>query len=197
MLTKTRVYLRRAVFRMYRRLKHPRHLKKRPVMRWFARHFLDQAVWRPCQATFAGGVAVGCFVGMQLIPGQMPLAVVLSALFRVNIPVAVVVSWLSNPLTFAPIGYAELQFGRWLMSLMSGKFEAMMEVANEDVRRGLQAAQEMYLGGVVSGLLLAPVGYAASWFGWTGIAKLLHIPAHRPPRVKPPTATAAQPPAVK
>ncbi len=180
MLEKTRWHLRRAVFRTYRYFKHPRRLKTNRAMRWFARHFLDKHVWRPCQGTFAGGAAIGVFVSAQLIPGQIALGVILAALFRVNIPTVIILSWLSNPVTFAPIGLVEKQFGDWLLVLFGDPAGALIErIQNADVARGVRFAQSMYLGGLIGGLLAMPVAYALAWFSWTGVARLLRLPLHR------------------
>ena len=177
MLDKTRWYIRRAVFRTYRYLKHPRRLKSSPAMRWFARHFLDKRVWRPCQATFAGGWAVGFFVCAQIMPGQLPLGIILAAIFRVNIPTVVVVAWLSNPVTFAPIGLAEKAFGDWLLGIFGDPLnDTFQRIANPDVEKGVRFAQSMFLGGIVGGILSTPIGYALGWLSWTGVAKLLRIP---------------------
>ncbi len=202
-MEKTRWHLRKAIFRTYRYLKHPRRLKASPLMRWFARHFLDKHVWRPTQSTFAGGCAIGTFVSAQIIPAQMPLSILLAALFRVNIPVAVVISWFSNPLTFVPIGLLEKEIGDWLLSLFGNPADALLErIQNPDLAKGARIAQSMYLGGVVGGLLLMPVAYVIAWFSWSGISKLLHIPKrlhlrkpHRTPDSEPkPRSEDAPPP---
>jgi uncharacterized protein (DUF2062 family) len=214
MLDKARWYIRRSVFRTYRYLKHPRRLKASPAMRWFARHFLDKRVWRPCQATFAGGWAVGFFVSAQIIPGQLPLGIILAAIFRVNIPTVIVVSWLSNPVTFAPIAYAERVFGDWLLPYLGETVGRLLEAMTIQVihfvewlntmlpswgripmaEKGVRFAQSMFLGGILGGILAAPVGYALGWLSWTGVAKLLRLPLtkrlhlkrHLVPRPAPP-----------
>lgn len=149
-------------------------------MRWFARHFLDHQVWRPTQATFAGGAAIGVFVSAQLMPGQILLGIILAALFRVNIPLVIVLSWISNPLTFFPIGVFEKEVGDWVLAWI-GDSTPIDELHDgmPGTKRGLLIARSMYLGGVVSGLIGAPIAYAVGWFGWTGIARLLRIPLDR------------------
>jgi uncharacterized protein (DUF2062 family) len=196
MLDKTRWYIRRAVFRTYRYLKHPRRLKASPLMRWFARHFLDKRVWRPCQATFAGGWAVGFFVCAQIMPGQLPLGIILAAIFRVNIPTVIVVAWLSNPVTFAPIAYAEKVFGDWLLPYLGETVGHLVEGMTLKIiqfvdglntalpswgripmaEKGARFVQSMLLGGLIGGILAAPIGYALGWMSWTGVAKLLRLP---------------------
>ena len=190
MLEKTRWYLRRALFRSYRYFKHPRRLKTNRLMRWFARHFLDKTVWRPCQATFAGGAAIGVLMSAQLIPGQMPLAVILAALFRVNIPTAVALTWLSNPVTFAPIGYVEKQFGEWLLAVLGNPVGPLIErIQDPELERGVRFAQAMYLGGLIGGLVAVPLSYGLAWVSWSGVARLLRLPLHKRlilKRAKPP-----------
>ncbi len=177
MLEKTRWYLRKWFFYSYRYLKHPRRLKNSPLLRWFARYFLDKHVWRPTQSTFAGGMAIGTFITIQLIPGQLPLGVLVAAIFRVNIPTVVVLCWLSNPFTFVPIGMAEKQFGDWLLSQFDNPTDFLLErIRNPEIAKGARIAQSMYLGGIVGGLLLMPIIYLVSWFSWSGVARLLRIP---------------------
>jgi uncharacterized protein (DUF2062 family) len=167
-------YFRRSLFRTYRFLKHPRKLKKSPIMRWFARHFLDKRVWRPTQHTLAGGMAVGMFVTMQLLPIQMATAVVLAAIFRVNIPVAVALSWVSNPLTVPFLAVMEYKVGRWLLALYarvpSTPFPKHLPESLADMWLALREhAPVMLIGGLVLGALVAPVSYAISYLTWSGI----------------------------
>lgn len=82
MLDLARGYFRKSVFKTYRFLKHPRRLKGNALLRWFSRHFLNKRVWKPTQHTFAGGMAVGFFVTLQLFPTT--LGPVARAYFRLN-----------------------------------------------------------------------------------------------------------------
>jgi hypothetical protein len=196
MLDRTRWHLRKAVFRTYRYFKHPRRLKNNAIMRWFARHFLDKRVWRPCQQTFAGGCAIGFCVSAQLIPGQIALGVILAAIFRVNIPTVVILTWISNPFTFAPIGLAEKAFGDWALAFVGDPFEHVIDrIKNPDIASGVRFAQSMYFGGVLLGLLSSVVGYALGWVSWTAVARLLHLPLHRRLHLRPAAGGPGTPPA--
>lgn len=164
-------YFRRSVFKTYRFLKHPRKLKASPTMRWFARHFLDKRVWKPTQHTFAGGMAVGMFVTVQLLPIQMPTAAILAAVFRVNIPIAIALCWLSNPATLVPIGALENWIGTWLMQRFGDPTAAAATIieGHETLSRGIQFAKAMFLGGVFFGGALAPVSYVLSYVIWGAV----------------------------
>ncbi len=171
MLDLARGYFRKTVFKTYRFLKHPRRLKNSRALRWFSLHFLNKRVWRPTQHTFAGGMAVGCFVTLQLIPGQMPLAILLAGAFRVNIPIALAVCWLSNPVTYVPIGMVEKQIGEWFLSLVGDPMAHWIAtVENEKVAKGLAYARNLYAGGLLAGVLLVPASYMITYALWSLVA---------------------------
>lgn len=169
-------WFRRSVFKTYRFFKHPRKLKTRPLMRWFARHFLDKRVWRPTQHTFAGGMAVGMFITLQLLPIQMPSAAILAAVFRVNIPIAIVMCWLSNPVTMAALVPLEYEVGKWALALITRvPSTPFPDRFPEDMAEMWLALREhapvMLFGGVVLGALLAPVSYILSYGIWGGLER--------------------------
>lgn len=180
MLDLARGYFRKSVFKTYRYLKHPRRLKKNALLRWFSRHFLNKRVWKPTRHTFAGGMAVGCFVTVQLFPGQMPLAIILAAAFRVNIPIALAVCWLSNPATFVPIGMAEKQIGEWLLGVVGDPSAAWLaSLENQNLARGLAYARYMYTGGLVAGTILTPISYVLTYALWSLVARFSRRPGRQ------------------
>ena len=68
-------------------------------------------LWHLNRKSVAGGVAVGLFCGLVPGPLQMLSAAVMSILFRVNLPVAVILTWYTNPLTIVPLYYAAYKLG--------------------------------------------------------------------------------------
>lgn len=182
-------HYRRLVLRFYRRFRHPRVLKKSRLMSWFSRHFLDKTVWKPTRHTFAGGLAVGLFVMMLVIPGQMPLAVFIAALLRLNIPIAIVACWITNPVTMAPVAWWEIEFGNWFLRATGlgnppplgwEELKNMIELISSwstfwDFFAKLKPwVASLYLGGVMLGAILAPVGYVLSYLLWDVALTLTH-----------------------
>lgn len=177
-------YFRRTLFKTYRFLKHPRKLKRRPAMRWFALHFLDKSVWKPSRHTLAGGVAVGLFVSVQLLPIQMPTAVLLAALFRVNIPIALVMCWLSNPLTVPALIPLEYQMGKWVLAWVSEVPRTPFPTHLPDTIAGMWLAMKehapvMLFGGVVLGGILTPLSYACTYLLWNSLERWTRHRKHR------------------
>ena len=54
---------------------------------------------------------VGLFVAFIPIPGQMPVAALVALLVRCNLPLAVGLVWLTNPVTMPPLFYMAYRVG--------------------------------------------------------------------------------------
>src|SRR3954471_12439277 len=74
-------------------------------------------LWHLHRRSVAGGVAVGMFAG--LIPGSNPVqftvAALLAVLFRVNLPIAMIVTLYSNPFTIVPLYYLAFKLGQLVL----------------------------------------------------------------------------------
>jgi len=69
-----------------------------PVMHWLA----DPNLWHLNRRSVSGGVAVGMFMAFVPIPFQMLFSAIIAVFLRVNLPLAVALVWLTNPVTIPP-----------------------------------------------------------------------------------------------
>ncbi len=74
---------------------------------WLKHHNL----WHLHRRSVAGGVAIGLFAGLIPGPLQMLTAVILAIIFRVNLPVAALTTFYTNPLTIVPLYYVAYRYG--------------------------------------------------------------------------------------
>jgi uncharacterized protein (DUF2062 family) len=68
-------------------------------------------LWHLHRRSVAGGAAVGLFCGLVPGPLQMLSAALLAVILRVNLPVAVVLTWYTNPFTIVPLYYLAYKLG--------------------------------------------------------------------------------------
>lgn len=66
---------------------------------------------------------VGLFIAFLPIPGQVPLAAFAAVLFRCNLPIAITLVWISNPLTFPIIFLGTYILGARVLQLPPRKFD--------------------------------------------------------------------------
>lgn len=78
---------------------------------WFGPWLQHHNLWHLNRPSVAGGVAVGLFSGLVPGPLQILTGVILSILFRVNLPVAALMTLYTNPLTIVPLYYLAYRYG--------------------------------------------------------------------------------------
>ncbi len=113
----------------------------------------------------AGGMAIGVFVAFLPIPLQMLLAAVLAILVRVNLILAVVLVWVSNPLTIGPMLFSSYWLGA---SLLGTELE---EVPYENALQWFlnnldQVWQPLLLGAVILGTASGVMTYFVVLYLW-------------------------------
>lgn len=79
--------------------------------RWLAPWLGEVKLWQWSRRGVALGVAIGIFFSMITPIAQIPASVAVSVLLRANIPAAMASTFISNPVTFAPIYYLAYRTG--------------------------------------------------------------------------------------
>lgn len=77
-------------------------------------YFFDPMLWHFSRRSVARGVAIGLFLAFVPLPMQMLLAVLVAILWRANLPIAVALTWITNPITFVPLNYFIFLVGCWV-----------------------------------------------------------------------------------
>jgi uncharacterized protein (DUF2062 family) len=78
-------------------------------------YLFNPLLWRINRHSIARGVAIGLFLAFVPLPIQMLLAALLAILFSANLPIAVALTWITNPFTFLPINYFIYKVGQRLL----------------------------------------------------------------------------------
>lgn len=72
-------------------------------------------LWTLSRRSVANAVSVGLFSALLPIPMQMALAAAGAYWWRANLPLAVSLVWITNPLTMPLIYYGNYRVGAWLL----------------------------------------------------------------------------------
>ncbi|MDY0136391.1 MAG: DUF2062 domain-containing protein [Thiomicrospira sp.] len=86
--------------------------------RWLNEKFpglKNKDLWRGERHTFSKAGFIGAFCAFIPIPLQMPLAAIVAYYTRANIPLAVALAWITNPVTMWPIWSFGYFVGAWLL----------------------------------------------------------------------------------
>lgn len=96
-------------------LPSPEKLRENRVIGWFAPFLADPRLWQMNRGALTRAVYIGVLCAFFPLPGQMPLAVIGALLFRANIPMAVALTWITNPLTTIPVFWFAYSVGAFLI----------------------------------------------------------------------------------
>jgi uncharacterized protein (DUF2062 family) len=168
---------------------HPTHLREHRHLRWAGPWLAHHNLWHINRYSVAGGVAAGMIGGLIPLPLQMVVAAILALIFRVNLPVAVATTLLSNPLTWPFIFVIAIAIGELFTG--RGKIDQVTEFQFDWGQQPLSAlvpaiwdwllglGWAFVIGDLILAAMLAVLGYFAVHLFWR-----LHLLAYLRRRAK-------------
>lgn len=106
---------------------------------------------------------MGIFCALVPLPIQMLLSAGLSILFRVNLPLAVSLTWVTNPFTMAPIIYLSYKIGTFLLGMPPVHIDFSSEGLTEIIKTSWQP---FLVGTFVLAIILALLSYVTVHLIW-------------------------------
>ena len=146
-------------------LPSPRKIRDEGAVKIFGRLVHNPNLWHLNRHSVAMAVAVGLFTAFVPIPGQTLLAVAGAIALGCNLPIAVVVVFVSNPITMAPLFFSAYKVG----ALMLGETPraVQFELSIDWLLGSLSDIwQPFLLGCFTVGVLSAMLGYVAVQTIW-------------------------------
>ncbi|NSL54597.1 DUF2062 domain-containing protein [Uliginosibacterium aquaticum] len=155
------------------RLPHPDSLREHRIFGLLGNTLLHPRLWHLNRRSAAGGIAVGLFCGMIPGPLQMLGAGILCVFFRVNLPLALVGTFFSNPLTIVPLYLAAFMIGRFVTGSHAHfthppevDWNSLAEMMSAWAQWIMQLGEPLLVGLPLLALLLAAAGYFSVKYGW-------------------------------
>jgi uncharacterized protein (DUF2062 family) len=152
-------------------------VKQNRYISWFGPWLQHHNLWHLHRKSVAGGVAAGLFAG--LVPGSNPVQFVVAALLaiagHVNLPIALLVTLYSNPLTVVPLYYVAFKLGQFVMlEAGNGLPPLALDLEGKGFREWIPAALEwlssvgkpLIIGLPLLAVILALVGYFVVDYAW-------------------------------
>lgn len=156
--------------------------------RWLApiaHRFARSELWRFTRRSVPRGAALGLFAAFIIPVGQIFLAAFLALPARANVPVAALITFVTNPFTIPFWAVVANKVGRFVLKLDA----ATVGAANAEIESGrwesfgwfLETAGATAFGFMVLSIITAAVGYLLASFSWRYLVarKWNRRPGHR------------------
>ncbi|WP_143732937.1 DUF2062 domain-containing protein [Microbulbifer sp. GL-2] len=102
--------------------------------------------------------AVGVFTSFLPLPGQMIIAALLALWLRCNLPLSIILVWISNPVTMPAIFYSTYKLGAWILGTPPVDFSIELSwtwLTNEVGKIWMP----LFFGSVLAGIFFATLAY--------------------------------------
>jgi hypothetical protein len=108
---------------------------------------------------------LGVFVALLPIPGQTLVALLVALALRVNLPLAAIATWITNPITIVPIFYWEYSLGAVILQLPPQPFD--IELSWNWVTDGFIGIwKPLMLGSFITATLVSSMVYVGISVTW-------------------------------
>lgn len=140
-------------------------IKDKPGLQFLGNLLHDPNLFHLNRHSVSAAFFVGIFIAFIPAPGQMPLAAAAALFVRCNLPIAVALVWITNPVTMPAIFFACYQVGRWMMQMepAMAPFEFTLEWLLSEVRL---IWKPFILGCLTTGLAFGTLGYLGMRAFW-------------------------------
>ncbi|WOT03892.1 DUF2062 domain-containing protein [Shewanella youngdeokensis] len=133
-------------------------LRNHKNLRMFGDLLLKPNLWALNRRSAPGAFAVGLFVAWMPMPFQMVLAAALAIFFNVNLPVAVTLVWVTNPVTMPFMFYIAYMLGAKILGNQPQDFA--FEASWRWVESSLSTiGPSLFTGCLVLGIAFALISY--------------------------------------
>lgn len=148
-----------------RMMPDPDRVKNHRSLRFLGERLHDPNLWHLNRYSVSVAFFIGLFMAMMPIPAQMVAAALLALWWRANLPISVVLVWITNPLTMPPIFYVCYRVGAALLQHPARdiQFQLTPEWLTESLG---QIWEPFLLGCLISGLFLGLLGAASIQVLW-------------------------------
>lgn len=122
-------------------------------------------LWHINRHCVARAFLIGVFFCLIPMPFQMVVAAFFAIWFNANLPLSVVLVWISNPITMPPMFYFNYKVGAWVLDrpVLSFDFQLSWAWISE---RLLDIGIPLYLGSLIVATVSACLAYLTIQFIW-------------------------------
>ena len=139
-------------------------VKEEKVLKIFGPAVLQPNLWHINKKSVSRGFAIGAFCAFIPLPGQMILAAFLALTFAANLPIAIILTWITNPLTYTPIFFFAYKIGSFFITT-----NVTPEITDDELSllsNIMHIWEPLFLGSIILALIGSIISYLLIRIYW-------------------------------
>lgn len=155
----------------------PERIAAMPGMHRFGARITEPNLWYINRKSISGAMFWGLLAAWIPFPAQMLVAAICAITFRVNLPLSIAITWITNPFTLIPIFYSSYCLGSFIFGIpilnlteikqvvvhfSTGMFSDAAPLATTYVF----SMRALLVGLVVEAVIVGTIGYLAVQLLW-------------------------------
>lgn len=164
----------RRLFKRY--MPDPQSIREHRSLRFLGTLLHDPNLWHLNRHSVSRAMAMGLFAAFVPLPMQMLIAASLAVLVRGNLPIAVGLVWLTNPITMPPVFYCTYKLGTWILQTPAGqvaeqvwpKVSGFLDEPSWDLLQLMwkPILEPFLVGSLICGVVAGLLGYLLTLLYW-------------------------------
>jgi uncharacterized protein (DUF2062 family) len=143
----------------------PEFIKQHKSLQFLGDKLHQPNLWHLNRRSVSLAFAIGLFCAWIPTPTQMAISAAVAIYFSANLPLSVVLVWVTNPITMPPLFYFAYEVGLWFMN--APESESQFEFSLSGLFSGLgNVWQPFLLGCLILGIVSSCAGYFGIQFFW-------------------------------
>lgn len=144
----------------------PEMIKNNPALRMFDKFLHDPNLFHLNRHSVSVAFFWGLLIAILPIPGQMPLSALAALVFRCNLPIAVALAWVSNPVTTPFILLISYNIGAFILHSQHLSFDPNSITFEWFMSSVGIIWKPVLLGCIITGLVAGAMGYFVMQLYW-------------------------------
>ncbi len=141
-------------------------LQKKRFLRWLGPVLSDPYLLHINRDSVSKSFFIGLFCCYVPIPGQTIVVALLALAMRANLPLAISLIWISNPLTMPAMFYLSYKFGTLLVGTREASSFSFEPTWDWFVAQGSHIMLPLFTGSLIFGLVLGLTGFFVIRYLW-------------------------------
>lgn len=132
-------------------------IKDEKTLKLFGPALFQSNLWHLNRKSVPRAIAIGLFCAFIPLPLQMVIAAFFAIIFAANLPISVMLVWITNPITIPPILFFAYKIGSYILGIDSSSFPSSFD--ENLINAAIASWKPTLIGSLILSITTSTLGY--------------------------------------